>query len=319
MSGAHARLPGLVKWYGGKTNLLARLLPLIPATRIYVEPFGGAASVMLNRKVSPVEVYNDIDDRLVGLMRVLQDPIKFRRLRWRLRNTPFSRAEFMLALRSQHSDDPVEAAWAFFVLQNQGFSGAPARCAGNWGRSFLSRRDMSQDVSVFCGRIKALNRMRARVLGIQVDSRDALDVMRYWDSDETTFYVDPPYVPETRSKRERNIYRHEMSSAAHDALVDVLLSLRGCVVVSGYRHEIYSRLDAAGWDRVDYATACFAALRNRAGGPRGAGAALVRCPRTESVWRNPAAMRWFERRAAQLEFAEIRGSSNGRANRAELR
>lgn len=46
-------------WYGGKFSHLDWLLPLLPETTHYCEPFGGSAAVLLNRKPSPVETYND--------------------------------------------------------------------------------------------------------------------------------------------------------------------------------------------------------------------------------------------------------------------
>ena len=48
-------------WYGGKFNHLGWLLPLLPQTHHYCEPFGGSAAVLLNRDPSPVETFNDID------------------------------------------------------------------------------------------------------------------------------------------------------------------------------------------------------------------------------------------------------------------
>ncbi len=48
-------------WYGGKFSHLGWLLPLLPQTKHYCEPFGGSGAVFLNRHPSPVETYNDLD------------------------------------------------------------------------------------------------------------------------------------------------------------------------------------------------------------------------------------------------------------------
>ncbi|MCK4243397.1 DNA adenine methylase, partial [Candidatus Bathyarchaeota archaeon] len=58
---------------GGKFNLLKTLLPLIPPHHIYVEVFGGAANLLLNKPPSPVEVYNDIHGELVNLFLMVRD------------------------------------------------------------------------------------------------------------------------------------------------------------------------------------------------------------------------------------------------------
>jgi DNA adenine methylase len=60
-------------WYGGKYSHLNWLLPLLPKTTHYCEPFGGSAAVLINRKPAPVETYNDIDGELVNFFQVLRD------------------------------------------------------------------------------------------------------------------------------------------------------------------------------------------------------------------------------------------------------
>ncbi|GIV51392.1 MAG: hypothetical protein KatS3mg038_1913 [Candidatus Kapaibacterium sp.] len=65
------------QWFGGKGPFVHRIVALMPPHHIYVEPFGGAATVLLNKPPSPVEVYNDIDEGLVGFFRVLSDPDLF--------------------------------------------------------------------------------------------------------------------------------------------------------------------------------------------------------------------------------------------------
>ena len=63
-------------YIGGKYNLLKTLAPLIPPHEIYVEVFGGAANLLLNKPPSPVEVYNDVDGEIVNLFLVVRDSPK---------------------------------------------------------------------------------------------------------------------------------------------------------------------------------------------------------------------------------------------------
>ncbi len=65
------RLRSPILWFGGKGNMVAKILPLFPPHRIYVEPFGGGASLLMAKAPAPVEVYNDLDSGLVNLFRVL--------------------------------------------------------------------------------------------------------------------------------------------------------------------------------------------------------------------------------------------------------
>lgn len=89
-------------WYGGKFSHLDWLLPLLPKTTHYCEPFGGSAAVLLNREPSPVETYNDLDGDVVNFFRVLRDDHEA--LIEAIGLTPFSREEFRIAT-SQFSDD----------------------------------------------------------------------------------------------------------------------------------------------------------------------------------------------------------------------
>src|ERR1700677_4645130 len=60
-------------WYGGKYSHLDWLLPLLPKCHHYCEPYAGSGAVLLNRKPSPVETYNDLDGEVVSFFRVLRD------------------------------------------------------------------------------------------------------------------------------------------------------------------------------------------------------------------------------------------------------
>jgi DNA adenine methylase len=276
-------------WYGGKGNRVATLLPLIPTTQVYCEPYGGAASVLFHREPAPVEVYNDLDGNLVNLFRALQDPERCWRLHYRLLYTLFSFDEFRCAL-STLADERAsidDRAWAFFVAMNQGFSGT-ARSAGNWSRAFVSDAGMAQTTNKWLMRLSMLPQWHQRLLRVQIDNRCALEVIRYWDSPQTTFYLDPPYVLSTRTYRQ--VYAVEQPDAHHEALIEQLTRAQGAIVLSGYAHPILNRLDEAGWDRTEIQTSCYAAGRTRASGLQGDGSVTRKVPRTEVIWRNSRAV-----------------------------
>ena len=62
-----------VKWHGGKHYLASRIIELFPEHRVYLEPFGGGASVLLNKQPVEIETYNDLDARITRLFRVLRE------------------------------------------------------------------------------------------------------------------------------------------------------------------------------------------------------------------------------------------------------
>lgn len=279
------RRVGAISWPGGKGQLLGRLLPLIPeGGRPYTEAYFGAGWVLLNRPPAPSEAVNDLDERIVNLFRTLQDRCAYKELLHRLRWTPYARAEFERArelLRAWERGEEVsgvDLAWAFVVAQRQSFGGT----GRTWG-TVLSEKGRS-----FWGDIpKRLSAVRERIMRVQIDRRDALDFLRYWDTPEAVHYVDPPYHPDTTEGR--LYYRHNADHAHHEALVSLLLELQGAVVLSGYRHAVHEPLEASGWLRIDIPTVSHMAGRIRASRLRGEGGAKAHVPRMESVWLNPKA------------------------------
>lgn len=228
-----------ITWFGGKSRHLHWLLPHFPSHTVFVDAFGGSGSVLLGKPASHVEVYNDIDGRLVNLFRVLRDSEKSAEFEKAVSLTAYSREEFELA--KLPSDDPVESARRFFVTCRMSHGGNGL----NWSYSTGSTANgISSAVRRFLAGVERLPEIIERLRHVQIESRPAVELLKLYDSDETLFYLDPPYV---QDKRVCGGYRFEMSSEDHQALVDVALQLKGMVVLSGYQSELYSPLLDAGW------------------------------------------------------------------------
>ena len=228
------------------------ILPYIPKHTTYVEAYCGAASLLFAKPPSSVEVLNDLNQEIINFFRVLQNSETAEKFAERVVWTPYSSDEFIKAIENT-SEDPVDRAWAWFVRQNQVFAGGskpPAR--GSWGKVITSTaRGMAESTASWRGRLKLLGWWHDRLTQVQLDSRDALEVIRYWDKPGTFFYLDPPYVPTTRKYGR---YQKEMTNADHARLVQILLGIKGTAILSGYMGQVYQPLIDAGWYRVDIPT-----------------------------------------------------------------
>lgn len=228
-------------WYGGKYNHLDWLLPLLPQTYHYCEPFGGSAAVLVNRAPSPVETYNDIDSELVNFFRVLRSQKD--ELIEAIGLTPFAREELRLAVGKQEAGiSDIERARRFFVRARQVRTGlAQTASEGRWAHCVLtSRAGMAGAVSRWLGSVEGLSEIAQRLLRVQIENAPAIEVIRRYDSPETLFYCDPPYVHEARS--DTKAYAFEMTDREHRALADVLRRVEGKVAVSGYHCRLMDEL-----------------------------------------------------------------------------
>jgi DNA adenine methylase len=219
-------------WYGGKYSHLDWLLPLLPACHHYCEPFAGSAAVLLNRAHSPVETYNDLDGEVVNFFRVLRDQKEV--LVEQIGLTPFSREEFGKACEYDPALGPVERARRFYVRARQVRTGlAQTASLGRWANcKNTSRAGMSGVVSRWLGGVECLPEIADRLLRVQIENRPALDVIRLYDSENTLFYCDPPYVHDTRG--DDKAYGHEMTDRQHRELAKALNATTGLVAISNY-------------------------------------------------------------------------------------
>lgn len=276
-----------LRYHGGKWRLAPWIIEHFPPHRVYVEAFGGAASVLLRKPRAYAEVYNDLWDEVVALFRVLRDPATAAELERRLRLTPFARREFERAYVAPEEDiargvggaaaRDIEMSRKLIIRSYMGFGSDGHNAAVKTGFRAVSHRSgtaPARDWAHFPDQIAALT---ARLQGVVIENRDAAAAMRQHDGPDTLHYVDPPYMPDTRSDKSRrgklryHAYTHEMDAGDHNALARVLRRLQGMVVLSGYPHPDYD-IWFEDWWRVE--------REAMADGARA---------RTEVLWLNPAA------------------------------
>lgn len=257
-----------------------------PEHRVYVEPFGGAAGVLTRKAPADAEVYNDLDGEIVNVFRVLRDQDLARRLAHACSLTPYAREEFELAQES--SNCPVEQARRTLFRAWSSFGSAGATRGRSGMRTFSKPDGRYLNVPRAWGRVAdMIPAFVERFAGVIVENRPAMDVMLQHDCSETLHYVDPPYLPETRTFDGGRYYRHEMTRDQHVELLQFLGKLEGHVIVSGYSSDLYrDMLD--GWDRVELGTS---------GSSR-----FGSVERTECLWLSPSVSRERERKEQQQDL-----------------
>lgn len=274
-----------LKWWGGKHYLAKEIIKLMPRHLHYVEPYAGGLAVLLEKdpfdkskywgkksyEQGVSEVVNDINHELTNFWRVLQQEGSFAQFLRQIEATPFSQIEWAEAEVRQHpvTNLDVGAAVAFFVRCRQ------SRAGGFKDFATLSRnrtrRQQNEQVSAWLTCIEGLPAVAARLRRAVVLNQPALEVIRQQDGPRTLFYLDPPYLHETRAST--NAYKHEMTKDEHLALLAVIKQCEGKVMLSGYPNPLYDR-ELASWRRVDFA------IDNKAAGGK------TKRKMTEAVWMN---------------------------------
>lgn len=276
-----------LRYHGGKWLLADWIISHFPPHRVYVEPYGGAASVLLQKERSYGEVYNDLDGEIVNLFRVIRE--NPRRLMRAVAWTPFSRVDYRGAFET--SDDPIEQARRTIIRSFMGF-GSTAASGKNTGFRSNSNRSgttPSHDWMNFPPNIRLIGR---RLRGVTIEHKSAMEVMAQQDDENVLHYQDPPYVHASRpSMSGDGAYRHEMTDADHRELAGFNATLKGMIVISGYRSDLYDEL-YGDWQSVERSSL-------------GDGA----CKRTECLWFNASAWTRLQE-SKQCLFANLEGGTS---------
>lgn len=249
-----------INWYGGKggtgqRKLLMDILNYIQKSECtkFVDVFGGSGIVCLNA-LKEIRIYNDIDEELANLFEVIKDKNLSAEFIKQLTLTPYSEKYYKESKEKlKYETNKVERALFFYVLTMQSRNATGAQKDNEtWSVSRnKSRRGMAQAVSRYLHNIdENLPDIIEIVREWQITNDNCFRCLERWDDKETIFYLDPPYVKETRIAKK--VYKNEFSHDQQSLLVQKLLSLKGDAVISGYDNDIYAELTKVGWFKIKY-------------------------------------------------------------------
>lgn len=275
----------VLRYHGGKWKLAPWILQHFPKHGVYVEPFAGAASILMLKERVAAEVYNDLDGGVVNLFRILRSSAHAAELQRRVELTPFARDELEWAMAP--AADDMEAAHKLILRSFLGRGSDAATRSCRVGFSTLLSEERSLPAQAFAKWPDSIRSFRDRLRGVVIENRPAVDVIQRFDTHNTLIYADPPYLLDTRSSmkgrsQSSHGYKHDMEDEQHLELAAVLRAAKGMVLLSGYPSALYDSL-YQDWRQISI-------------GHRAEGAAA----RTEVLWMNPACEAALECERSQI-------------------
>ena len=212
-------------YYGGKFYMSSYIINKIPKHEIYIEPFFGAGAVLFSKKRSPYEIINDLDDRLYRFWKCAKT--NSYEMFKRLENFLFFEKEYIKAFNiitgKQEPKDEIEFAISVFIYIN---------CSRRHSLNTKSKQDDISWIGAKCikNKIPLFNNMMLRLQKVTILNRDALDIIKKFDSYKSFFYLDPPYPGAYQE------YKHKFSIEDFNNLLEILKSIKGKFILSCYNH-----------------------------------------------------------------------------------
>ena len=195
-----------IKYYGGKSYMTNIIINHFPKEYdIYVEGFGGGASVLFQKDKTALEVYNDLGENVYSLFKVLSDKEMFLKLKERMDLAVYSaqlREEYKKDLKTNLSLE--DRAYKFLYVNRSSFNGV-----GGFSTTMIVRRNMSKSTSDFLSMIDKLPEIHNRLSSVIIEHRDIFDLLDKYNKENVFMYLDPPYVKETRLSNQ--LYECEMT------------------------------------------------------------------------------------------------------------
>lgn len=234
----------VMSYPGGKFRIADWLVSHYPIHKFYVGAYFGAGSDFFQKPRSGAEIINDVNGDIVNVFKVLRNKNQAAELEHLLRLTPFAYDEYTVAYLP--TDDPVERArrTIFRSFASIGTDGVFRDGAGF--RGLKNREDGLTTAHEWANYFDTIHLFTERLQGVIIENRDALKVIKTYDSKFTFTYADPPYLKSARG-RKRDLYANELGKpeeeeAHHRELAKLLHEIKGTAVVSHYDCPLYDEL-----------------------------------------------------------------------------
>lgn len=229
-----------ISYYGGKQNMLRHILPNIPEHRIYTEAFFGGGAVFFAKEPAESEIINDLNAQVMNFYYVCKTD--FEKLKNKVEATVFARSTYSVAMamyKVPHLFNQIQQAWAFYVATNMGFG-----CRiGSWGMDKYGKR-----VKAFINKKMNFDEsIPKRLERTQIETGNAIQVIKQYDTSDTFHYIDPPYI-------ETNMGHYQgYSISEYKELLNNLTEIKGRFLLSGFPNDILDEfIHKNGWFVLGY-------------------------------------------------------------------
>lgn len=227
----------VLNYPGSKWNIASSIVSMIPEHHSYVEPFFGSGAVLFNKTVSDIETVNDLDSDVTNLfLCIRQDSERLARL---IMTTPFSREaydyNYSLVEKNEYTDD-FERAAGFLVRCWQGYGFRTNKYKVGWKNDVVGR-EKAYALWNWYRLPEWIIDIAERLRMVQIENKPALEVINRFNKDGVFMYIDPPYLLGTRAGKQ---YKHEMSDADHEEMLQELVTSKAKIMISGYESQMYN-------------------------------------------------------------------------------
>jgi DNA adenine methylase len=210
----------LVSYAGGKGFLVPDILSLYykDSYKVVVEPFGGSAKFLLNINQfdlfgKKICVYNDRDKRMVDMFTAIRDHP----------DDLIKRFDMELISRSKYEEyqengnDDIETGFRELYLLLCGFAGS---------RDNIGVTKYVESLPNFT---RVIENIKTNIYPVIkhwfIENDSYIDIIKRWDSPDTFFYFDPPYM-------DKNYYRYNFDKNSFRMLRNALKGIKGKYVLN---------------------------------------------------------------------------------------
>lgn len=233
----------VLKYPGSKWRIAKELVSLIPEHHSYVEPYFGSGAVLFNKYTSNIETINDMDDEVINLFEIIQkEPEK---LSYLIETTPYGRNIYENAFLIPK--DKYEKALFFMIRCWQGHGFRTTGEMVGWKKDVVGR-ERSYALRSWNNLPDVIKLTADRLKMVQIENRDAIEVIKHFDYENVFMYIDPPYVLSTRNGKQ---YKHEMNDSDHKELLAIIKKSKAKIMISGYESELYES-ELKNWKRMSF-------------------------------------------------------------------